>query len=377
MFGSLRRRLVLTGTGLAVMAAMTCFLWVASASAQPACSDDYTGPSGGAWDTEANWTSPTSPSSHNVPTMTDVACVPSGTTVDVGSNEGGAVESIQGGGNLTMNGVEPHIGELTLFGPETSNIGDLMLNGGVLGGDSISMSGNFDWDVASGDDSIVDVVNGITQSGGGSFTISGSGTATDGGGAITTSSPVSISNVTGLSSSSSDGENPSLTTTGVVTLAAGDYTDGIPIIAGGLDTTASTTYPNLLTVTGASSDLAGSLSLPGATLTANPGSSLAVPAGIELSAGAALIHGTITGAGTYTTGGGGTFVESAGTLSTADVEIPTGGPSLSNRGATMRPATGPTPVRRSAAARSAAIVVPRRPRLISRSAAASSMEVVR
>ena len=251
--------------------------------------------------------------------MTDVACVPSGTTVDVGSNEGGAVESIQGGGNLTMNGVEPHIGGLTLLGP--SNIGDLTLNGGVLNGDSISMSGNFDWDVASGDDSIVDVVNGITQSGGGSFTIGGSGTATDGGGAIATSSPVSISNVTGLSSSSSDGANPSLTTTGVVTLAAGDYTDGIPIIAGGLDTTASTTYPNLLSVTGASSDLGGSLSLPGATLTANAGSSLAVPTGVDLSAGAALISGTITGAGTYTTGGGGTFVESGGKLSTADVEI--------------------------------------------------------
>ena len=134
--------------------------------------------------------------------MTDVACVPSGTTVDVGSNEGGAAESIQGGGNLTMSGVEPHIGELTLFGPETSNIGDLTLHGGLLNGDSISMSGNFDWDVASGGDSIVDVVNGITQSGGGSFTISGSGTATDGGGAISTNSPVSISNETGLGSSS-------------------------------------------------------------------------------------------------------------------------------------------------------------------------------
>lgn len=269
--------------------------------------------------------------------MTDVACVPSGTTVDVGSNEGGAAESIQGGGNLTMSGVEPHIGELTLFGPETSNIGDLTLHGGLLNGDSISMSGNFDWDVASGGDSIVDVVNGITQSGGGSFTISGSGTATDGGGAISTNSPVSISNETGLGSSLSDGANPSVTTTGVVTLAAGEYTGaGIPISAGGFDTTASTTYPNSLTVTGASSDLAGSLSLPGATLTADPGSSLVVPTGVDLSADAALISGTITGAGTYTTAGGGAFVESAGTLSTADVEIPTGGSVICRIGGRLR-----------------------------------------
>src|ERR1700685_4543010 len=134
-------RVVLVAATLAVMAASAGFLWTASAGAQPACTDDYTGPSGGDWGNNMNWTAVPS-GSHNVPSTSDVACVDSGTQVDVETGGGDDAESIQGGGNLTVAG-----GLLTLNGPDESNIGDLTITDGSLDVYTMTISGNFDWDV--------------------------------------------------------------------------------------------------------------------------------------------------------------------------------------------------------------------------------------
>lgn len=51
----------------------------ASASAEPLCTDTWTGPSGGQWTTAANW------STGNVPTSSDVTCIGAGETVESGN----------------------------------------------------------------------------------------------------------------------------------------------------------------------------------------------------------------------------------------------------------------------------------------------------
>lgn len=68
-----------------------------SASAEPLCTDTWTGPSEGEWTTAEDW------STGKVPTSTDVACIGSGKTVNVtaGTNATGV---IQGEGTLAISG---------------------------------------------------------------------------------------------------------------------------------------------------------------------------------------------------------------------------------------------------------------------------------
>jgi RHS repeat-associated protein len=64
----------------------------AAAPAEPLCTDTWTGPNGGTWQTAANW------SAGHAPTATDVACISSEKTVRVtaGTNQAGVLED-QGG----------------------------------------------------------------------------------------------------------------------------------------------------------------------------------------------------------------------------------------------------------------------------------------
>src|ERR1700722_19976682 len=66
-------------------------LSAAATAAPPACTDNFTGPSGGDWGTAANWTK-VSDSSNAVPTATDVACSSLPVTV---SETGDTADSIQ------------------------------------------------------------------------------------------------------------------------------------------------------------------------------------------------------------------------------------------------------------------------------------------
>ncbi len=99
----------------------------ATASAEPLCTDSWTGPAEGSWQTASNW------SKEEVPGSSDVACIGSGKTVQVtgGSNQ---ASSVQGEGALTISG-----GSLELVDAlETSSIGGLGIGGGTL-----SIAGTF------------------------------------------------------------------------------------------------------------------------------------------------------------------------------------------------------------------------------------------
>jgi hypothetical protein len=99
----------------------------ATASAEPLCTDSWTGPAEGSWQTASNW------SKEEVPGSSDVACIGSGKTVQVtgGSNQ---ASSVQGEGALTISG-----GSMELVDAlETSSIGGLGIGGGTL-----SIAGTF------------------------------------------------------------------------------------------------------------------------------------------------------------------------------------------------------------------------------------------
>jgi len=109
-------------------------LWAPGASAEPSCTDTWTGPSAGDWATAADWSS-------GVPGSTDVACIPAGSTVEVtaGSNQAVAVD---GEGALVLSG-----GSLELSGDTSpSSIASLTLAGGTLSGPgTVHVSGSFSW----------------------------------------------------------------------------------------------------------------------------------------------------------------------------------------------------------------------------------------
>jgi hypothetical protein len=86
------------------------------------CTDTWTGPAAGTWQTAADW------SSGSVPTSADDACVGAGVTVEV---TGGSfqVATLLGSGNLAISG-----GSLEVSSPmEESTIGGLAISGGSLG----------------------------------------------------------------------------------------------------------------------------------------------------------------------------------------------------------------------------------------------------
>ncbi len=93
------------------------------------CTDTYTGPNNGLWQTSANW------STGRTPTSKDVACVDAGTTVDAtgGANEAGVLLDLGGllvsGGTLELTGI-PEFAHTP--GLESSTTSELTLTGGTL-----------------------------------------------------------------------------------------------------------------------------------------------------------------------------------------------------------------------------------------------------
>ena len=98
-------------------------LGAASASAEPLCTDSWTGPSEGEWATAGDW------STGKVPTSTDVACVGAEKTVNVygGTNQ---VDVLEVKGTLDLYGGSLEIESIL----EASNANSLKLEGGTLSG---------------------------------------------------------------------------------------------------------------------------------------------------------------------------------------------------------------------------------------------------
>jgi hypothetical protein len=195
--GTLRRRHLLPA-----LAGMTCalaiFAWLsASAVAGPACSDDFTGASDGAWSLAGNWTSATDSSEHAVPGTLDVVCL-GGTTVSIASGSAHA-DSVQGqGGGILIDG-----GQLTLNSTtDSSTVASLTLDdAGELSApasQTVTVTGDIEWGqcTSCGDAMMIDATIVQTAGSAGSLDIDGPGTGVSGpfleGGSITTNSPVSI-----------------------------------------------------------------------------------------------------------------------------------------------------------------------------------------
>lgn len=116
--GKLGRTIALTVLLTGILA-----LAPAGASAEPLCTDTWTGASGGEWQTATNW------STGKVPSSTDVACIAVGKTVDVteGANQAGVLEDK---GTLAISG-----GSLELVSAlEASSAVSLTQSGGTLSG---------------------------------------------------------------------------------------------------------------------------------------------------------------------------------------------------------------------------------------------------
>jgi len=99
------RRHVVTIFTIVVLSIGVMAAFATSAGALPTCTDNYSGSTGGDWATSGNW-------SAGVPTATSVACIPSGTTVDV--EESGDVAEVIQGTTSTPGSVDVTSGSLTL-----------------------------------------------------------------------------------------------------------------------------------------------------------------------------------------------------------------------------------------------------------------------
>lgn len=132
----------------------------ASASAEPFCTDTWTGPAEGNWRTAADW------SGEHVPTSTDVACVGSGKTVNVteGANQAG---TLQDEGTLAISG-----GSLELaVSVEASTVQALAITGGALtGGGEVDVPGSL---TANGGS--LEGVGAVVIGSGGAGTVEGGG----------------------------------------------------------------------------------------------------------------------------------------------------------------------------------------------------------
>jgi hypothetical protein len=120
------------------IAALGCLPSVAGA--EPTCTDTWTGGAGnGLWQSAGNW------STASVPGSSDVACIGSGTSVQVttGSDHAGVLED---GGSLTISG-----GSLELTSSATaSSVASLSMQGGALtGAGSLHVSGSLSWTKAA------------------------------------------------------------------------------------------------------------------------------------------------------------------------------------------------------------------------------------
>jgi RHS repeat-associated protein len=121
--------------GLAVLSLVACLaLGVAGASAEPLCTDSWTGPSEGRWETAADW------SSASVPGSSDVVCIGSGDTVEAGG-------SVDHAGVLEVKGTLEITGTLEVSDAlEASSVASLSLSGGTLrGAGTVDVSGSLAW----------------------------------------------------------------------------------------------------------------------------------------------------------------------------------------------------------------------------------------
>lgn len=111
----------------------------AGASAEPLCTDTWTGPGEGEWQTASDW------STGKVPSSSDVACVGAEKTVEVtgGTDHAGVLEDK---GTIAISG-----GSLELVSAlEASSATSLTLTGGTLtGAGSLDVSGSFLWEGTS------------------------------------------------------------------------------------------------------------------------------------------------------------------------------------------------------------------------------------
>ncbi len=252
----------------------------ATAAAAPTCTDTFTGPSGGLWQTAANWT--TASNMHAVPGAGDVACWSAGTIVV--SDAAATADSVQGG-SLTVTA-----GTLALASSTNdSTVQDLALDGTgdlTATGQTTTVTGSFEWGAGTASPQL-DAK--IVQTGGGSFTIDGSGGLGGPdftGGTISTTSPVSIEN----QNFSSTGAE-SLTTTSTITLGAN-------LQLSGLDPSTTFTATGLASQTGNYGFWDAGLVLTGGTTT--------VPVNGNLEVGTIAIEGgTFVQDGGTTLGGGG------------------------------------------------------------------------
>ncbi|HEV3046394.1 MAG TPA: hypothetical protein VGY13_03445, partial [Solirubrobacteraceae bacterium] len=145
--------------GAGTLLAIVIFAMLLPAGADAAgqlCTDSWTGPAEGNWQTAADW------SNGQLPTSLDVACIPAGDTVTVtGASQAGVLE---GEGALVLAG-----GLLeTASALEASSIASLALRGGTL-----SLAGELE-------------VGSALTGGGGSTTVSGAGELVVGSGATGT-----------------------------------------------------------------------------------------------------------------------------------------------------------------------------------------------
>ena len=117
LLGEARSRLGLV-LGIALV---TLALVPVGASAEPLCTDTWTGPAEGEWQTAVSW------STGKVPTSVDVVCIGEGATVKV--TESGQAGVVQGKGGVKISGTLEVVSVL-----EPSAIGSVQLSGGVLTG---------------------------------------------------------------------------------------------------------------------------------------------------------------------------------------------------------------------------------------------------
>ncbi len=128
----------------------------ASASAEPLCTNSWTGPSEGEWGVGSDW------SAARVPTSADVVCIGSGNTVRIVEGYANQAGVLQGEGTLALWGGSLEVSNNL----EVSKLHALELGGGAMtGAATVDISGSLSWEAGA-------------MSGGGSTVILPGATAT-------------------------------------------------------------------------------------------------------------------------------------------------------------------------------------------------------
>ncbi len=329
---------ILMALGAVALAVVGALLLGSGADAAPTCTKNWVGPAGGAFETTGNW------SPAGVPTTTDYACSPAGSTITLSSGLR-SVDGVNLLGSIKVQG-----GELRT-GASASTIASLTLAGGAVSG-SATVTGALSWQ--SG-----------TFAGSGTTTLApGSVSTIDGGGRLDTSHVLANEGtLTWTGGYIYDCNGATLSNAGTFTLdsipsyqiwSAGCANPGsLANLAGG---TISATAANTGTFAVPFSAMSGSVSGPGrVSLSAGVSvvGTLVIDAGadLEFAGGSAAL--TVTGAGqvrvtggTLTTQPGSSFakliVGSGGTLSgtaTVTSTFDLSGGTLSGSGTTTLAAT--------------------------------------